>query len=52
MSEEPKNSAAPPSKEPIIKAALEALGLKVSAPRGEGFIIGIGGPIRPKPPIA
>jgi len=28
MSEEPKNSAAPSSKEPITKAALEALGLK------------------------
>lgn len=32
MSEEPKNSAAPPSKEPITKAALEALGHKVLPP--------------------
>jgi hypothetical protein len=72
MSEEPKNSAAPPSKEPITKAALENLGLKareppssaptpeksmkqllqeagfkVAEPRGDGFITGIGGPIRP-----
>jgi len=44
MSEEPKNSAAPPSKEPITKAALEALGLRVLPPRGTGIIIGVGAP--------
>jgi hypothetical protein len=49
MSEEPKNSAAPPSKEPITADKLRALGFKIIESRGDGFIIPIGGPIRPKP---
>ena len=42
----------PPSSEkpaPVTRESLEALGFKVPEPRGDGFIIGIGGPIRPKP---
>jgi len=49
MSDEPKNSAAPPSKEPTTEDKLRAAGFKVPEPRGDGFIIPIGGPIRPKP---
>jgi len=50
MSEEPKNSAAPPSKEPTMADKLRAAGFKVpDEPDGTGFIIGDGGPVRPKP---
>jgi len=54
MSEDVKrpDGAAPaptPSKEPITADKLRALGFKIIESRGDGFIIPIGGPIRPKP---